>query len=100
MAKAQRRDPLARRQDAREAATVRELIDTCLKEHASKLSNRNAADPTSMLRKLVEPEWGRKAVEIATAVDRLLANVAARRDPARTISSARNLKISPVSIWP
>lgn len=74
-------DPLDRRQEAREAATVKELIDTYLKEHTSKLAKRNAADQTSMLRKLVEPEWGpRKAAEITSAdVDRLLAKIATGR---------------------
>ena len=73
--------PLAQRRDIREAATVRNLIDRYIEEHTAKLAPRNAADQKSMLRKLVEPEWGsRKAAEIASSdVDRLLAKFAAGR---------------------
>lgn len=77
-------DPLADRQEARGAATVRELIDRFVDEHLPKLAARNAADQTSMLRKLVEPEWGsRKVAEIQPVdVDRLLAQIAeGRRRP-------------------
>ncbi len=74
-------DPLARRQEVRAAATVRDLIDRYIKEHTPKLALRNAADQTSMLRRLVEPEWGaRKVAEISSSdVDRLLAKIAAGR---------------------
>lgn len=74
-------DPLAERQEAREAATVRELIDRYIEEHTVKLALRNAADQKSMLRRFVEPEWGtRKVTEITSSdVDRLLAKMAAGR---------------------
>lgn len=74
-------DPLGERQEARAAATVRELIDRYIEEHTSKLAPRSAADQISMLRKLVEPEWGvRKAAEITPSdVDRLLKKIAEGR---------------------
>jgi len=74
-------DPLESRQEALAAATVRELINRYIEEHTAKLASRNAADQTSMLRKLVEPEWGaRKVAEITSSdVDRLLAKIAAGR---------------------
>lgn len=74
-------DPLAERIEAREAPTVRELINQYIKEHLPKLAKRNAADQESMLRKLVEPEWGaRKVAEITPAdVDRLLRKIAKGR---------------------
>jgi integrase len=74
-------DPLARRVDAREAATGRELIDRYINEHTPKLAPRNAADQKSMLHKLVEPKWGvRKVAEISSSeVDKLLADVSTGR---------------------
>jgi integrase len=74
-------DPTAQRQEAREAATVRDLIGRYLAEHGPKLAPRNKADQESKLRKLVEPEWGtRKVADITeTDVDRLLAKIATGR---------------------
>lgn len=74
-------DPLDKRKAAREAATVKQMIDHYIDEHLPTLSARNASDQTSMLRKLVEPEWGaRKAADITeTDVAKLLAKIAAGR---------------------
>ncbi|GAB4227946.1 MAG: site-specific integrase [Methyloligellaceae bacterium] len=74
-------DPLGARQEAREAPTVSELIDRYIVEHTCNLSPRSASDQKSMLRKLVEPEWGsRKAAEITPAdVERLLNKIAQGR---------------------
>jgi len=58
-----------------------DLIDRYLGEHVPQLSPRNRSDQTSILRKIVEPEWGtRKATEItAEDVDRLLVKAAKGR---------------------
>jgi len=74
-------DPLAEREAIREAPTVRDMIDLYIAEHVPTLSERNGKDQTSMLRKLVEPEWGsRKVAEITEAdVAKLLAKIAAGR---------------------
>ncbi|HZT24133.1 MAG TPA: site-specific integrase [Pseudolabrys sp.] len=74
-------DPLVKRQELRSAPTVRELIDRYIEQHVPTLSKRNGKDQISMLRKLVEPEWGsRKVAEIAEAdVSKLLAKIAAGR---------------------
>jgi len=74
-------DPLAERQAVRAAPTVRDLIDRYIAEHVPTLSERNGKDQTSMLRKLVEPEWGsRKVADITEAdVSKLLAKIAAGR---------------------
>jgi integrase len=74
-------DPLAERVEAREAPTVRDMIDRYIAEHVPALSERNGKDQTSMLRKLVEPEWGaRKTAEITEGdVSKLLAKIAAGR---------------------
>ncbi len=74
-------DPLEKQQTAREAATVKELIDRYIEEHVPKLAKRNGDDQISMLGKLVEPEWGpRKVADItSTDVDKLLAKIAAGR---------------------
>jgi integrase len=74
-------DPLGNRIERRNAPTMSDLIDRYLKEHAAKLAPRSASDQTSLLRKLVEPEWGtRKVADIAPEdVDRLLAKVSKGR---------------------
>jgi hypothetical protein len=51
-------DPLGNRIDHRNAPTMSDLIDRYLREHAVQLSPRSFSDRTSLLRKLVEPEWG------------------------------------------
>lgn len=74
-------DPLGKRMDDRNAPTISDAIDRYLKEHAVKLAPRSSSDQASLLRKLVEPEWGtRKVADITTEdVDRLLAKVSKGR---------------------
>tara|TARA_R110002073_G_scaffold303806_1_gene472260 strand:+ start:649 stop:1923 length:1275 start_codon:yes stop_codon:yes gene_type:complete len=74
-------DPLRRRQDARDAPSIGDLIERYIAEHVPGLAKRNGDDHTSMLRKLVKPEWGaRKAAEIEPAdVERLLSKIAEGR---------------------
>ena len=55
-------DPLATREDFREAPRVKDMITRYIAEHLPKLAKNNAADQTSMLRKMVEPIWGNKLV--------------------------------------
>jgi Arm DNA-binding domain len=74
-------DPLAEREEARTAATIRELVHRYITEHVPTLAERHGNDQISMLRKIVEPEWGaRKAADITeTDVAKLLAKVALGR---------------------
>jgi hypothetical protein len=74
-------DPLARRIEARHSPTMSGLIDRYLEEHALQLSPRNRSDQTSILRKIVAPEWGTRKVTDITAedVDRLLVKAAKGR---------------------
>lgn len=75
-------DPLGRRETDRAAPTVSDLIDRYEKEHLPRLtSERHKSDQKSMLRKLVEPAWGRMRVDEVTAsdVEALLAKVAEGR---------------------
>lgn len=74
-------DPRGRRIDSRNAPTISDAIDRYLKEHAVKLAPRSLSDQTSLLRKLVDPEWAtRKVADITPEdVDRLLAKVAKAR---------------------
>lgn len=88
-------DPLAERQEAREASTVRDLIDRYVAEHVPTLSKRNGKDQISMLRKLVEPEWGaRKVADITEAdVAKLLTKIAGgRRRPHKTKPARKRAK--------
>lgn len=97
-------DPLAERQDAREAATVKELIERYLKEHAVLLAKRNAADQASMLRKLVEPEWGQRRVADITGgdVSQLLARIASgrARPHKQSTTRKRNRPLAPAKPTP
>jgi integrase len=82
-------DPLGRRIEDRNAATISDAIDRYLREHAVKLAPRSFSDQTSLLRKLVEPEWGtRKVADITPEdVDRLLAKVSKGRPRPRKHAS-------------
>lgn len=74
-------DPLGKRVDQRNAPTIKDAIDRYLQEHAVKLAPRSLSDQTSLLRKLVQPEWGTRKVADITPddVDRLLVKVAKGR---------------------
>lgn len=74
-------DPMADRQEAREAPRISDLINRYIEEHLPRLAPRNASDQTSMLRKLVEPAWGSRLVrEITpTDVEKLLSKIAEGR---------------------
>ncbi|MBN9568195.1 MAG: tyrosine-type recombinase/integrase [Alphaproteobacteria bacterium] len=74
-------DPVAERQESREAPRVSDLIDRFIKEHLPRLAPRNASDQTSMLRKLVEPEWKNRLVRDITPADveKLLSKIAEGR---------------------
>ncbi|MDO5759175.1 MAG: Arm DNA-binding domain-containing protein, partial [Rhodobacterales bacterium] len=63
------RDPLAAREDFREAPRVKDMIDRYIVEHLPKLARNNASDQLSMLRKMVEPAWGNKLVTEVTKSD-------------------------------
>jgi integrase len=63
------RDPLAVREDFREAPRVKDLIDRYIAEHLPKLAKNNAGDQVSMLRKMLEPAWGNKLVTEITKSD-------------------------------
>lgn len=62
-------DPVADRDDSRDAPKIPDLIDRYLKEHAAHLAARNASDQESMLRKLVEPHWKHRLVAEIEPVD-------------------------------
>ena len=63
------RDPLAVREDFREAPRVKDMIDRYIAEHLPKLAKNNASDQVSMLRKMLEPAWGNKLVTEITKSD-------------------------------
>jgi integrase len=63
------RDPLAVREDFREAPRVKDMIDRYIAEHLPKLAKNNAGDQVSMLRKMLEPAWGNKLVTEITKSD-------------------------------
>jgi len=97
-------DPLARRQEAREAPTVAVLVEDFIKHHLPKLAARNASDQESMLRKHVLPEWsGRKVADITPRdVEALLDKVAAgRARPSKEKTSRpRRLTLAPAQPTP
>jgi Arm DNA-binding domain/Phage integrase central domain len=74
-------DPLGWREQGREAPRFRDLIERYIDEHLPHLSPTNASDQKSMLRKLVEPDWGnRRVTEITSSdVEQLLTKIAAGR---------------------
>lgn len=84
-------DPLSARSARREAPTVSHLIERYIGEHLPKLAERNRSDQISMLRRLVEPQWGKRKVEDITRadVDQLLAEIAkGRARPAKEKTSS------------
>ncbi|HLY44329.1 MAG TPA: tyrosine-type recombinase/integrase [Stellaceae bacterium] len=74
-------DPLGAREAERDAATIGDLCDRYLAEHAVK--KRTAADDESMIRRIIRPELGsRKVASITFAdVDRLHRRVSEARGP-------------------
>jgi Arm DNA-binding domain len=74
-------DPLGNREQGREAPRFRNLIERYTEEHLPHLSPTNASGQKSMLRKLVEPDWGNRLVTEITSsdVERLLTKIAAGR---------------------
>ena len=62
-------DPLATREDLREAPRVKDMIDRYIREHLPKLAPVNASDQTSMLRKIVQPALGNRLVTDITKSD-------------------------------
>lgn len=88
-------DPLADRNDAREAPRIPDLITRYLDEHAAHLAPRNASDQESMLRKLIEPHWRHRLVaEIEPAdIDRMLTLIASgRARPAKKAPKSKRRK--------
>ncbi|MGR3449419.1 MAG: tyrosine-type recombinase/integrase [Paracoccus sp. (in: a-proteobacteria)] len=90
-------DPLALREEKREAPRVDDLIKRYCAEHLPKLSERSQADQRSVMAKLVGPVWGRKLVSEITQsdVDRLLTQIAegrARPHKAKPNNRARKLQ--------
>lgn len=59
-------DPLSTREEFRGAPRIKDMIDRYIAEH---LPKNNAADQTSMLKKMVEPNWGNKLVTQITKSD-------------------------------
>ncbi|MDO5604531.1 MAG: site-specific integrase [Paracoccus sp. (in: a-proteobacteria)] len=91
-------DPMADREDARDAPRISDLIDRYLKEHAEYLAPRNKADQESMMRKLVEPDWKNKLVAEIEPIDveKLLAKIAeGRARPAKAKAKRRKPLAAP-----
>ena len=96
-------DPLEQRRDDREATRVSDLIDRFLAEHVPHLATRNAADQTSMMRQLVEPQWRNRLVADITPADveRLLTKIAeGRARPAKVAPKLRRSKLKPAKPTP
>jgi integrase len=74
-------DPLAQREQGREAPRFQDLIDRYVEVHLPNLAPTNASDQKSMLKKLVAPDWGNKLVTEITPydVEKLLNKIAAGR---------------------
>ncbi len=90
-------DPLAERDQVREAPRFRDLMERYIEEHLPNLAPTNASDQKSMLHKLVAPHWANKLVtEITpTDVEKLLNKIAAGRarpSKARPRNRARKLQ--------
>ncbi len=74
-------DPLAQREQGREAPRFQDLIDRYVEVHLPNLAPTNASDQKSMLKKLVATDWGNKLVTEITPydVEKLLNKIAAGR---------------------
>ncbi|MFN3953379.1 MAG: tyrosine-type recombinase/integrase [Pararhodobacter sp.] len=59
-------DPLALKEEFRDAPRVRDMIDRYIAEHVPRLARNNGSDQVSMLRKMVEPAWGNLLVSEIT----------------------------------
>lgn len=89
-------DPQAERIEAREAATVADLVERFEREHLPRLAPRNASDQRSMLHQLVLPGWrGRLVAEVTPAdVEELLSAVArGRARPAKAKAKSRGRRV-------
>ena len=96
-------DPLAQRDECREAPRIDELIERYLREHCAKLAPTNASDQASMMNKLVAPHWGKRLVADITKadVDRLLAKIAqGRARPHKEKPNNRARKLQPARPTP
>ena len=62
-------DPLAERDDQREAPRVTDMIERYIKEYVPRLAPQHGGDQISMLRKMVEPAWGKRFVSEITKDD-------------------------------
>ncbi|RYH06590.1 site-specific integrase [Tropicimonas sp. IMCC6043] len=90
-------DPLAQREQGREAPRFQDLIDRYVDVHLPNLAPTNASDQRSMLKKLVAPDWGNKLVAETTPydVEKLLNKIAAcraRPSKAKPNNRARKLQ--------
>jgi len=89
-------DPLGNREQGREAPRFKDLIERYIEEHLPHLSPTNASDQKSMLRNLVEPDWGNLLVAEITSsdVEKLLTKIAAGRSrPSKTKPNNRARKL-------
>lgn len=74
-------DPMDKREAARSAPRVADLVDRYMEEHLPRLADRNASDQKSMLNTFVLPAWRSRLVTEITPqdVDVLLSTVAKGR---------------------
>jgi integrase len=89
-------DPLANRDNLREAPRVTDLIARYVEVHLTHLARLNAADQRSMMEKLIAPAWGRMLVTEVSSydVELLLTKVAeGRARPAKSKPNNRVRKL-------
>jgi len=89
-------DPLANRDNLREAPRVTDLIARYSEVHLTHLARLNAADQRSMMEKLIAPAWGRMLVTEVSSydVELLLTKVAeGRARPAKAKPNNRVRKL-------